>query len=76
MVQAFSQVYTKTRKLLLRMGSMPKKAEKVDFLSKLPGIGSDLSISHLEYTDLDNLVSVSVDDEVGFDVGGFGVRLD
>ena len=54
---------------------MPRKAEKVDFLSKLPGMGSDLSTSQIQNTDLDNLVSVSVDDEVGFDVGGFGVRL-
>jgi hypothetical protein len=38
-------------------------------------MGSDLSTSQIQNTDLDNLVSVSVDDEISFDVGGFGVRL-
>jgi hypothetical protein len=42
-LQAFSQVYTNTRKLLLRIGRIPKNAEKDDRLSKFPGIDYDLS---------------------------------
>ena len=33
-------------------------------------------LPYITLTDLDNLVSASVDDEVGLDVRGFGVRLD
>jgi hypothetical protein len=33
-------------------------------------------LPYITFTDLDNLVSASVDDEVGFDVRGFGMRLD
>lgn len=43
MLQAFSQVYTNTRKLLLRIGRIPKNAENDDRLSKFPGIDYDLS---------------------------------
>ncbi len=42
-MHAFSQVSTNTRKDLFNIGRIPKNAEKEDFLSKLPGIGSDLS---------------------------------
>lgn len=44
MEHTFSQVYTKTKNDLFRMGSMPKNAEKEDFLSKFPGIDYDLSL--------------------------------
>jgi hypothetical protein len=54
---------------------MPRKAENVDFLSKLPGMGWDLSTLQIQNTDLYNLVGVSADDEVGLDMGGFGVRF-
>lgn len=58
------------------MGNIPKNAENDDFLSKFPGIGSDLSSIIKKFTYFDNLMSASVDDQIGFDMCSFGMRLD
>jgi len=57
------------------MGSIPKNAEKDDFLSKFPGMGSDLSASFKKCTYFDNFMSTSVDDQIGFYMSCFCVRL-
>jgi hypothetical protein len=75
-VQAFSQVYTNTKNDLFKIGRMPKNAENDDFLSKFPGIGSDLSVLMQKCTYFDNLMTVSVNDQICFYMSCFCMWLD
>jgi hypothetical protein len=65
-----------TKNDLLRIGNIPKKAEYKFFLSKLPGIGYDLSIDiSNKFTYLYNLMCGSIYYQVCFNMCSFYIWL-